>query len=340
MDGYKRLNGKNGFFASRNTSFFGILVILVTFFALFYLYYGASSEAAILQRELDAQSEHVSKLKNEILESNVNLEKSRSSETACHNAKSIVDTKFEECSTERDKLKAQVFDIESSVSEKEESIKSLKKDLADKASALETDEAKKSAMEKAGVGQEAIIIKMNETLELMKKDLALKDNIIHELKAKVGTNITADNSNIPKAQAEADKQNLTTLAANKNENNSNDDNVLVQPNRPQEPDHLSAKDFTTDVKPPPAEEPEPKIAEPGKPLSLEDNQQEQQDNQQVEPPKEKEVRNENGEFLGIREPGMRLKMEEAQKEEEIKDNDSNPNSKLINAAKNDENAGN
>uniref|UniRef100_A0A914YK31 Uncharacterized protein n=1 Tax=Panagrolaimus superbus TaxID=310955 RepID=A0A914YK31_9BILA len=339
MDGYKRLGGKNGFFASRNTSFFGILVILVTFFALFYLYYGAASEAAILQREFDAQSEHISKLKNEILESNVNLEKSRSSETACHNAKSIIDTKFEECSTERDKLKAQISDIESSVSEKEESIKSLRKDLTDKANALETDEAKKSAMEKAGVGQEAIIIQLNETLELMKKDLALKENIIHDLKSKIGmnNNIT-ENNNIPQLQ-EA-QTNSTTLASTDN-NNNNDENVLVQPNRPVEPEHLSAKDFVSEAKPPPADEPEPKIAEPGKSFSQE-NQQENPQQEQQPPPKEKEVRNENGEFLGIREPGMRLKMEEAQAQqnEENKENDNNQNSKLINAAKNDENAEN
>ena len=63
-------------------------------------------------------------------------------------------------------MKAQITDLESSVSEKEESIKSVKKELADKMEAIEEDTAKKSAMEQAGVGQEAIILKMNETLEL------------------------------------------------------------------------------------------------------------------------------------------------------------------------------
>ena len=58
---------RNGLLASRNTSFFAILVVLVIFFALFYMYYAAANESTILQRELDAQSEHIAKLKNEIL---------------------------------------------------------------------------------------------------------------------------------------------------------------------------------------------------------------------------------------------------------------------------------
>jgi chromosome segregation ATPase len=318
MDGYRRLGGKNGFLASRNTSYFAILVVLIVFFVLSYLYYGASNEAAILKQELDSQMEHISKIKNEILESNVNLEKSRTSENACQSAKTIVDTKFDECSTERDKLKAKISDIESSVSEKEESIKSLKKDLAEKADALETDEAKNAAMEQAGVGQEAIIIKLNETLELMKKDLALKDNIIHDLKSKLGMNIT-ENLSHEHAQPQA---NLTTPT----ESNKSENNVLDQLKRPEEPAHLSAKDFTTETKPPPPEEePEPVVAEPGKPEVSQEIQE------------QKEIRNENGEFLGVREPGMRLKMEEAQKNEDTKIDNLN-NAHLIDAAKNDENA--
>jgi hypothetical protein len=324
MDGYRRLGGKNGFLASRNTSFFAILVVLIVFFSLLYLYYGASNEASLLRRELDMQSEHISKLKNEILESNVNLEKSRASENSCHNEKTIADTKFDECSTERDKLKAQISDIESSVSEKEESIKSLKKELAEKSDALETDEVKKAAMEKAGVGNQAIIIQMNETLELMKKDLALKDNIIHDLKSKVGGSMN-NTEILPEGQANPKN---TLNSTTQNINKINEENVLDQPNRPKEPEHLSAKDFVTETRPPPVEEPEPVVAEPGKP----------EISQEIE--KLKEIRNENGEFLGVREPGMRLKMEEAQQNEENKnDVDEKNNAHLIDVAKNDENAG-
>lgn len=58
---------RNGLFASRNTSYFVTLIVLVIFVFLFYLYNNASNDAANLRREINAQSEHIAKLKNEIL---------------------------------------------------------------------------------------------------------------------------------------------------------------------------------------------------------------------------------------------------------------------------------
>jgi hypothetical protein len=41
-----------------------------------------------------------------------------------------------------------------------------------------------SAMKSVGVGQEAIVIKLNETVDALRRDLILKDELIKKLEAK------------------------------------------------------------------------------------------------------------------------------------------------------------
>lgn len=155
----------------------------------------------------------------------------------------------------------------------------------------------------------------------MKKDLALKDNIIHDLKSKLGQNNT-DEHPPPNNGHE------TTLSASNTANN-----VIAQPNRPDEAGHLSAKDFDTDAKLPPPEEPEPNIREPGKPEADEEPKKSEMEQDNDEP---KQAMNQNGEFIGVREPGMRVKMEEAREQENKNDE---PGNQLAALAKNDDNDG-
>ncbi|KAE9555715.1 hypothetical protein FO519_001067 [Halicephalobus sp. NKZ332] len=231
---------------SKNTQYFIILVGLVIFFGLSYLYYTASSDTAFLRKELDVQSEHVMKLKNEILESNVNLEKARSSDSACQVIKTQLERKNEQCSTEQNRFNGQIADLQTSLSEKEESIRVLNQQLSDQKQKLNRDEIQSAAMKDAGVGQATTIIKLNETLEMMKKELALKDDIIHGLKAKFGILEDQDaanpqkNSTSPGVKQEA--ENVIPLPKRPDEA----ENVISLPKRPDEPDHLSALQKPTD----------------------------------------------------------------------------------------------
>jgi len=275
--GYKRMGGRP---QSKNTQYFLILIALVVFFGLTYLYYTASNEAAVLQRELYSQSEHVMKLKNEILEGNVNLEKARSSESACQGAKSQLERKNEQCSTDQIKFKAQISDLETSISEKEESIRVLNQQLTEKTRKLDEDAIQDAAMRDAGIGQAVTITKLNETIELLKKELALKDDIIHGLRNKLGlsdTPITTQpnqTQTVPPVKQEAI-------------------NVIPVPNRPDEPDHLSELEK-------PQEEEEKAIQTPGAPAN-------------------DEVKNIDGGANVIRSPQDRLRMEQAQEEDEDDD---------------------
>uniref|UniRef100_A0AC34QY68 Uncharacterized protein n=1 Tax=Panagrolaimus sp. JU765 TaxID=591449 RepID=A0AC34QY68_9BILA len=239
LGGYKRLGGKNGLFASRNTSYFVTLIVLVIFVFLFYLYNNASNDAANLRREINAQSEHIAKLKNEILEGNVNLEKARSGESACQNSKLAAEKKSNNDASVLNKLKAKISDLQASISEKEESIKSLKQELNDKSEKLEQNAARKSVMEQYGTNQEAVIIKLNETIELMKKDLALKDDVIHGLKQKLGSSLD---------QVNEARDVGTTKALEKTENVIPQPKESRKPQRPDEPEHLSAVEKVEDEK--------------------------------------------------------------------------------------------
>lgn len=129
------------------------------FVSLFYLYLSASSELTRLRQECDSQGDYVLKLKNELLgkkniafstarhwrlETNVNVEKLRASETECTNAKNSLNTKFEgkrfhhsihpdysssECNTEMDKRKQQVDEYLKMNGEHEDVVSSFKKQI-------------------------------------------------------------------------------------------------------------------------------------------------------------------------------------------------------------------
>uniref|UniRef100_A0A7E4UZ97 Uncharacterized protein n=1 Tax=Panagrellus redivivus TaxID=6233 RepID=A0A7E4UZ97_PANRE len=310
---YRHLGGKSHTMASRNTTYFGVLVGLVIVFSLFYLYNSASNDAIALQREVAAQADHLTKLKNEILDLNVNLEKTRDAENTCIRERKGVETQAEECGTKRDQLEAKIRDLESSLTEKEETIKTLRQDIASKAEALESESVKKLAMGQAGIGQEAIIIKLNDTIELLKKDLALKDDVIHALKK---------NSPLPEGQSDAfspasehQSNSETTLKAEQPEAN----NVLAVPVKPDAVDHPLPSEVNDDKPAPADNEDKPSVEAPEPAKFNGDGAEEEGDRDAAKPEgiapaaleNDKEL-NFNGDFAGVREPGMRVKMEEAQ----------------------------
>ncbi|KAH7691214.1 hypothetical protein AAVH_40274, partial [Aphelenchoides avenae] len=164
--GYRRFGGRSGAPLSRNVTFFVILIVLVVFVSLFYLYLSASSELTRLRQECDSQGDYVLKLKNELLETNVNVEKLRASETECTNAKNSLNTKYEECKTEMDKRKQQVDEYLKMNGEHEDVVSSFKKQIENLTTIIEEQKVNISAMEKVGINQQALIISLNETVEL------------------------------------------------------------------------------------------------------------------------------------------------------------------------------
>lgn len=102
----------------------------------------------------------------EFSEGNVNLEKARSSESACQATKAQLERKNEQCSTDQTKFKVQISDLQTSVSEKDESIRVLNQQLSEKTEKLNEDVIQQAAMKDAGIGQAVTITKFNETIEL------------------------------------------------------------------------------------------------------------------------------------------------------------------------------
>jgi len=215
-----------------------------------------------------------------LLEGNVNLEKARSSESACQGTKSQLERKNEQCSTDQIKFKAQISDLETSISEKEESIRVLNQQLMEKTRKLDEDAIQDAAMKDVGIGQVVTITKLNETIELLKKELALKDDIIHGLRNKLGL------SDTPVTTQPNQTQTVPTVKQEAT-------NVIPVPKRPDEPDHLSELEK-------PQEEEEKVIQTPGAPMN-------------------DEVKNADGGVNVIRSPQDRLRMEQAQEEEEEND---------------------
>ncbi|KAI6241332.1 hypothetical protein M3Y99_00359300 [Aphelenchoides fujianensis] len=168
--------GAGGF--SRNVTFFGILIALMVLFSTIYLYISASNDVASLRLELRNQGDYVARLKNELLEINVRLEELKTSESTCKEAKITLDRKVEECSTRKGKADGDL-----------ESLKTKNSELS---AALESQKANMNAMQSVGVGQEAIVLKLNETIDALRRDLILKDELIRKLE-------TAANQSLPAA---------------------------------------------------------------------------------------------------------------------------------------------
>ncbi|KAI6178582.1 hypothetical protein M3Y98_00516300 [Aphelenchoides besseyi] len=192
---YRRLGGRNGNGFSRNVIFFGILVALVVVFSTFYLYISASNDVANLKYELRNQADYSTKLKNELLEINVRLEELKSLEAGCKESKITMNRQLEECATN---LKQANEDAQSAKKEKTQIDGDLKT-LKSKNSELSAAKLKKhnmTAMETVGVGQEAIVIKLNETVDALRRDLILKDELIRKLENANGKPVTPASSNL------------------------------------------------------------------------------------------------------------------------------------------------
>lgn len=73
-----------------------------------------------------------------------------------------------------------------------------------------------TAMQTVGVGQEAIVIKLNETIDAMKRDLILKDEIIKKLESgqikelPLGQNKTVENKDAAAVPPNLQPPSITT----------------------------------------------------------------------------------------------------------------------------------
>lgn len=118
----------------------------------------------------------------------------------------------------------------------------------------------------------------------MKKELALKDDIIHGLKSKLG---------LPDSPVTAERNETGTIPPVKQDSA----NVIPVPNRPDEPDHLS---------------------------ELEKPKEEAYEKIQTPPPVEESAKNLDGGANVIRSPKDRWGMEQVQQEEEEDNNEKGP----------------
>ncbi|KAI6182728.1 Eukaryotic translation initiation factor 3 subunit I [Aphelenchoides bicaudatus] len=170
---YRRLNrGGNGF--TRNVTFFAILVGLVVVFSVFYLYTSASNDASALRFEVSSQSDYITKLKNEVLGLNTKLEELKNSDTTCKESKLTLSQQSEECSTNLKQANEQLQTATSEKTKLNTELEALRAKNTELSSTLEAQKVNMSAMQNVGVGQEAIVIKLNETIDALRRDLILK----------------------------------------------------------------------------------------------------------------------------------------------------------------------
>uniref|UniRef100_A0A914CCJ2 Uncharacterized protein n=1 Tax=Acrobeloides nanus TaxID=290746 RepID=A0A914CCJ2_9BILA len=317
-----RTSSSSGF--SRNILFFIILVALTIFGSLFYLYNSTSNELATLREELASQNTYVSKLKNEVLEINVNLEKSRTAESECKNAKSTAETKLTECTDELEKKKSALTDLEGTKTKSEDSMKELQTKVDEYKALLENQKTNMSAMQEVGVNQEAIVIKLNETVQLLQKDLILKDEIIHKLKAQLNSSSSSASVNSPasvnlsasvnSSTSLNSSTNLTQIAEQSVQNQTNSNVTDVKSNFLSHAEIPKNKEDQDDEQSNAGNIPEPKTLTEHAPILTSNKNAAENDEH-----RSKEMLGGLGDVIVNREPGARVKIEEVKEEQEKKD---------------------
>ncbi|CAD5211661.1 unnamed protein product [Bursaphelenchus xylophilus] len=168
--GYRRMGGRSS--PPRNVFFFGVLLILVVLFSVFFLYLSASNDVTTIRKELQFSNDKMAKLKDDLLNANNELE--------------IVKNRLNTCGQDKNKAAADLEACTNSKTSDQKRVEELtkqNKDLQEQKTALEADlNAKIAAMKTVGVNQEAILTKQNETIDVLRRDLILKDELISMLK--------------------------------------------------------------------------------------------------------------------------------------------------------------
>ncbi|CAD5207855.1 unnamed protein product [Bursaphelenchus okinawaensis] len=167
--GYRRMGGRSA--PPRNIFFFGVLLILVVLFSVFFLYLSASSDLTALRDEVHYLNDQISKLKSDLLNVNSQLEGSNNKLTACNVEIKQKTSELESCTTQKSADRTKVEALTKQNSELQIEKKAIEDEMTSKMAAMKT----------VGVNQEAILTKQNETIDLLRRDLILKDELIQKL---------------------------------------------------------------------------------------------------------------------------------------------------------------
>uniref|UniRef100_A0A915C5A2 Uncharacterized protein n=1 Tax=Parascaris univalens TaxID=6257 RepID=A0A915C5A2_PARUN len=156
----------------RNLPLFGFLTALVVFFYVFYIYQAQNAELALMREEYSVLQQHLSKLKTENLDIKASLESCKDDEKSLQGEKSDANKKLEECASNLRSEKIRAESLKSDVAKVEVEIAECSRRVESAQSELLRLNGTMAAIHAVGMGNEALVITLNNTVNQLRGELA------------------------------------------------------------------------------------------------------------------------------------------------------------------------